>query len=60
MRTNQSSNNNQGYIREELVRKLSLKLTMGFNNRQLQVFSVFWELPNITIKQHIKNWFVGN
>ena len=33
---------------------------MVFNNRRLQVLTIFQEFPNITSNKMIYNWFVGN
>ena len=36
------------------------KLTVGFHHGCLQVVPVYWTFTNMTIKQLIDNWFIGN
>ena len=36
------------------------KPTVGFHHGCLQVVPVYWKFPNMTIKQSIDNWFIGN
>ena len=33
---------------------------MGYHNGKLQVLPVYWDFPNLTIRQLIENWFVGH
>ena len=36
------------------------KLTVGFHHGRLQVVPVYWTFSNMTIKQLIENWSIGN
>ena len=47
-------------ISEEKLKLKKRKLTVGFHHGRLQVVPVYWTFPNITIKQLIENWFIGD
>jgi hypothetical protein len=36
------------------------RLTVGFHHGKLQILPPHWNFPNMTIRQLIENWFVGN
>ena len=47
-------------ISEVKLKLKKRKLTVGFHHGRLQVVPVSWKFPNMTIKQLIDNWFIGN
>ena len=54
-----------GALEREKISEAKLKLekrrlTVGFHHGHLQVVPVYWTFPNMTIKQLVDNWFIGN
>ena len=47
-------------ISETKLKLKKRKLTVGFHHGCLQVELVYWTFMNVTIKQLINNWFIGN
>ena len=47
-------------ISEAKLKSKKRKLTVGFHHGRLQVVPVYWTFTNMTIKQLIDNWFIGN
>jgi hypothetical protein len=43
---------------EKMVKRR--RLTMGYHHGRLQVLPSYWVFPNMTIRQLLENWFVGN
>ena len=41
-----------------MVKKI--KLTMGYHHGRLQVIPPMHNLPKMTVKQLVDNWFIGN